>query len=138
VTPLGTGKPAGAPHAQAFRAPIVDERGPATANAAAAASGVDGAPALRASALQPGLWVRVLSGPSAGRELPLTGDAFVIGSVGQQVATLVRREGAWTLARVDGSEPLVLNGAPVSGDAAFVAPGDRFVVAGSEVELERR
>jgi hypothetical protein len=84
------------------------------------------------------LWVRVRSGPSAGRELPITGDEFVLGSVGQQVAKLVRRDGAWTLVRVEGSAPLVLNGAAVSGESAFVAPGDRFVVAGSEVEVERR
>lgn len=84
------------------------------------------------------LWVRVLTGPNAGRELPVAGTQFVLGQVGQQVARLVQRDGVWMLVPVEGDAPLLLNGARVSGEGAFVAPGDRFTVAGAELEVERR
>jgi pSer/pThr/pTyr-binding forkhead associated (FHA) protein len=106
--------------------------------AMSAAAALESAPNNVGGSGAAGWWVRVLTGPNAGRELPVTGDEFWVGSVGHQVAKLVRREGAWTLTRVEGDEVLVLNGAPVSVDGAFVAPGDRFTVAGTEVEIERR
>jgi hypothetical protein len=84
------------------------------------------------------LWVRVLTGPNAGRELPVAGTEFVLGQVGQQVARLMHRDGVWMLVPVEGNGPLLLNGAHVSAQGAFVAPGDRFTVAGAELEVERR
>jgi hypothetical protein len=84
------------------------------------------------------LWVRVLTGPNAGRELPVAGTEFVLGQVGHQVARLMQRDGVWMLVPVEGDGPLLLNGAQVSGQGAFVAPGDRFTVAGAELEVERR
>jgi predicted component of type VI protein secretion system len=116
----------------------VDGRWPGISMAPPGNGSAERASAGRASAAAPSLWVRVIDGASAGRVVPLTGDEFVLGRVGEQVARLVRRDGTWTLMRVEGAEPLLLNGAPVAGDSAFVAPGDRFVVAGTELEVERR
>jgi hypothetical protein len=101
-------------------------------------SAAPAAPVEPAVPRAPTLWVRVLTGPNAGRELPVTGTEFWLGQVGVQVARLAQRDGAWMLVRVEGQEPLVLNGTKVSPEGAFVAPGDRFVVAGAEIEVERR
>jgi predicted component of type VI protein secretion system len=82
--------------------------------------------------------IRVLSGPSAGRELAMTRDEMSVGRVGTQVARLVGRDGRWRLARVEGAEPVMLNGAAIPDEGAALTPGDRFVVAGVELLFDRR
>jgi hypothetical protein len=86
----------------------------------------------------PAYWLRVLSGPSAGRELALTRDECSVGRVGTQVARLAQKDGRWRLALVEGAAPVKLNGAPVPADGTPLAPGDRFEVAGTELAFERR
>ncbi|HEY1328298.1 MAG TPA: FHA domain-containing protein [Casimicrobiaceae bacterium] len=82
--------------------------------------------------------LRVLTGPSAGRELAMTRDECSVGSVGTQVARIAQDDGGWRLARIEGDEPLVLNGAAVPDEGVAIEPGDRFVVAGVELAFERR
>jgi predicted component of type VI protein secretion system len=82
--------------------------------------------------------IRVLTGASAGRELAVTRDEVSVGRVGTQVARIMGREGSWRLARVEGAEPVLLNGAAVPEDGAPLSPGDRFVVAGVELLFDRR
>jgi len=82
--------------------------------------------------------IRVLSGPSAGRELAMTRDEMSVGRVGTQVARLEGRGGSWRVARVEGAEPVMLNGSAVPDEGAALTPGDRFVVAGVELLFDRR
>jgi hypothetical protein len=84
-----------------------------------------------------GYRIRVLSGPSTGRELVLTPGEFSIGRVGTQVARIAGQEGAWSLSLVEGPEPVLLNGQPVPADGQPMTPGDRFRVAGVDLAFER-
>jgi predicted component of type VI protein secretion system len=91
-----------------------------------------------APAPAPAYWIRVLSGPSAGRELALTGDDYSVGRVGTQVARIAQQEGRWRLTLVEGAAPVTLNGAPVPPEGLPITAGDRFEVAGTELAFERR
>jgi hypothetical protein len=83
-------------------------------------------------------WVCVLSGPNAGRELQVTGDAFSVGRVGTQVVRISRADGVWYLAPLDGPQPALLNGTPVPPQGMAIAVGDRLELGGNELTLEQR
>ena len=84
------------------------------------------------------LFLRVLTGPSEGRELPLAKDVQSIGRIGVGVATLKRvGEEIW-LIPLEGPEAPRHRGSAVPSEGAPVAPGDTFEVAGSELRIERR
>jgi len=97
----------------------------------ATAAGDDPAP-------EAGYGVRVLTGPSAGRQMKVTRGELSVGRVGTQVARIAASGETWRLTAVEGAEPLELNGAAVPADGAELAPGDRFRVAGAEIVFERR
>jgi hypothetical protein len=82
--------------------------------------------------------VRVLSGPSEGREVVLNQPHVSVGRVGTQVARLSAEEGGWRLCPIEGAEPLERNGAPVPPQGVSLAPGDRFRVAGTDLVFEER
>ena len=79
--------------------------------------------------------LRVLTGPSAGRVVPVTGDEFVLGRVGMQVAAIVFRDGDLVLVPREGPQPPTLNGEPVPADGCPVRTGDGLEVAGTRLEL---
>ncbi|MBK7334334.1 MAG: FHA domain-containing protein [Betaproteobacteria bacterium] len=79
--------------------------------------------------------LRVLTGPSAGRVVPVAGDEFVLGRVGVQVAAIVFRNGELVLVPREGPQPPTLNGEPVPADGCSVRTGDGLEVAGTRLEL---
>ena len=79
--------------------------------------------------------LQVLTGPSAGRVVPIARDEFVVGRVGVQVAAIVWRDDAWVLVPREGSHPPTVNGEPVASEGRTLAPGDGFEVAGTRLEL---
>ena len=79
--------------------------------------------------------LRVLTGPSAGRVVPVTGDEFVLGRVGMQVAAIVFRDGDLVLVPREGPQPPTLNGEPVPAEGRSVRAGDGLEVAGTRLEL---
>ena len=79
--------------------------------------------------------LRVLTGHSAGRVVPVTGDEFVLGRVGVQVAAIVVREGDLVLVPREGPQPPMLNGEPVPVEGRAVRAGDGMEVAGTRLEL---
>ena len=79
--------------------------------------------------------VLVLSGPSAGRVVDISRDAFVIGRVGVQVAAIEKRDETLWLVPREGETPPTLNGEPVPAAGAELRPGDTFEVAGTQLEL---
>ena len=85
-----------------------------------------------------GFALRVMTGPSAGRELALDKDESIIGRVGVSVARIRREGDSVTLFFVEGPEQPVHNGAPVRPEGVSLAPSDTFVVAGTCIELVRR
>jgi hypothetical protein len=84
----------------------------------------------------PSYRIRVLTGPSAGREIAVAGDGVTVGRVGVQVARVAEQAGAWRLRRLEGAHPLALNGAEVPADGAALRAGDHFRVAGVELAFE--
>jgi len=79
--------------------------------------------------------VRVLSGPSIGRTLPITKDELSIGRVGTQVAVVRRTPDGYRLVPLEGAEPPRINGAPVAREGSPLHPGDTFEIAGVRLEL---
>jgi len=110
--------------------PVDDEMAPSPARAPS--------PPRAATAPVAAYWIRVLSGPNAGRELSLTRDECSVGRVGTQVARIAQKDGRWRLNLVEGAAPVVLNGTPVPAEGTVLTPGDRFEVAGVELAFERR
>ena len=79
--------------------------------------------------------LRVLTGPSAGRGVPVAGDDFVLGRVGVQVAAIVFRDGDLTLVPREGAQPPMVNGEPVPAEGRSVRTGDGLEVAGTRLEV---
>jgi pSer/pThr/pTyr-binding forkhead associated (FHA) protein len=117
---------------------------PATKDAPAAGQAIDTQPDQaidakpnRSTESSPHLTVRVITGPSAGRELPLAKSEFALGRIGVAVATLKRvGDEVWLIA-LEGTETPRHNGAAIPSQGAAIVPGDKFEVAGTELTLVR-
>jgi pSer/pThr/pTyr-binding forkhead associated (FHA) protein len=79
--------------------------------------------------------VRVLSGPSLGREVPFNKDELSVGRVGVQVAVIRKVGDGFRLVPVEGAQPPSINGTPVAQEGAVLRLGDTFEVAGVRLEL---
>jgi hypothetical protein len=82
--------------------------------------------------------VRVLTGPSAGREVVLDKDEFAIGRIGLQVAAVRRVDATFVLVALEGAAPPSVNGAPVPPEGRQLRSGDSFEVAGVELQMIER
>jgi hypothetical protein len=108
--------------------------------AAATLSAVAAPPAVAAAAAVPvdapaAPVVRILSGPSAGRNVPFEKDELSVGRVGVQVAVVRKVGEGFRLVPIEGARPPRINGTPVAHDGAVLHPGDTFEVAGVRLEL---
>jgi len=110
---------------------------PATKDAPALGQSIDTQPDNTAKN-SPNLVVHVMTGPSAGRELPLAKLEFSLGRIGVAVATIKRVGDEVWLIRLEGTEIPRHNGAPIPASGAALTPGDKFEVAGTELTLGRR
>jgi len=79
-------------------------------------------------------FVRVLTGPGAGREVALTKVVTTLGKPGEVVASVTHRPHGFMLARVDGTVAPTINGQPVLEPQALKA-GDRIMLADVEMEF---
>lgn len=77
--------------------------------------------------------LEVLDGPSAGRIVMIARDDFVVGRVGEQIATLRRVDDGVRLLLLEGDTPLKLNGVPVDNEGALLVVGDEVEIAGTRV-----
>jgi len=82
--------------------------------------------------------VRVMTGTSAGRELPLSKGEQSVGRIGVTVVTLKRDGDEIWLIPVEGTEGPRRNGSSVPTEGVTLAPGDTFEVAGAELTIARR
>ena len=105
-----------------------DTAGADSANAASAA------PSLS----EPVAVVRVLNGPSAGREVAVDKPEIVIGRVGVQVAALRNSDGKLRLVLLEGAPAPTVNGEPIGDDGVELRVGDCFDIAGAKVEIAAR
>lgn len=79
--------------------------------------------------------IRVLSGASAGRELPLTKVVTTIGKPGVAVAAITRRQQAFVIVHVEGASRPLLNGSPIGDDPMPLRNGDLIELAGTQMQL---
>lgn len=79
-------------------------------------------------------FVRVLSGPGAGREVALTKVVTTLGKPGEAVASITHRPHGFVLARVDEGVAPTVNGEPALEPRALRA-GDRIMLADVEMEF---
>jgi predicted component of type VI protein secretion system len=82
--------------------------------------------------------VKVLSGPQAGREIPLTQEETSIGRAGIQVALISQAGGAFRLKSIEGDRAPLVNGQPATGAGVNLSPGDVIEIAGSKLEFVYR
>jgi len=96
------------------------------------------APSITAVTEPAAMLVRVLDGPSAGREVELSKPEMLFGRVGLQVAALRRIDDRVSLIPVEGATPASRNGTPVPAEGEELHPGDMFEVAGTTLSLVRK
>jgi predicted component of type VI protein secretion system len=79
--------------------------------------------------------VKVLSGPNAGRAIPLTKQQTTIGRAGVQVALISRAGDAFDLKPVEGERPPLVNGNALADEGAALTSGDVIEIAGARLEF---
>jgi hypothetical protein len=82
--------------------------------------------------------VKVISGPQAGREIPLTQEETSIGRAGIQVALISQTGGAFRLKSIEGERAPLVNGQPATGAGVDLSSGDVIEIAGSKLEFVYR
>jgi hypothetical protein len=90
--------------------------------------------ALVAPASAPAV-VRVLSGASAGREVPLHKPVTTIGKPGVAVAAITRQLAGYVVAHVEGTTHALLNGVEVGSEPLALTHGDTLELAGTRMEF---
>lgn len=81
--------------------------------------------------------IEVLSGPAAGRQVPLTKVVTTLGKPGQAVAAITQRGMGHTLALVEGSTAPMLNGEPVGSTPVTLKDGDLIELAGTRMRFHQ-
>ena len=83
----------------------------------------------------PAATIEVLSGPAAGREVPVTKVVTTLGKPGVAVASITRRNHGYALALVDGQAVPTLNGEPVGHEPITLKSGDVIELAGTRMRF---
>jgi pSer/pThr/pTyr-binding forkhead associated (FHA) protein len=107
---------------------VTQPGGPAPAAAAPAA-----APAAPAAAGQG--TIQILSGPNAGKELPLTKPLTTVGKPGVQVAVIAKRPQGFFITHVEGASFPVVNGKALDPQAHPLNDHDIIELAGVKMEF---
>ena len=79
--------------------------------------------------------IQILSGPNAGRELPLSKPLTTVGKPGVQVAVIAKRPQGFFLTHVEGANFPVVNGKPLSTQAHQLQDHDIIELAGVKMEF---
>jgi pSer/pThr/pTyr-binding forkhead associated (FHA) protein len=107
----------------------------AAARPAAAASPPPGQPPAPAAAAQPLGIIQILSGPSAGKELPLAKPLTTLGKPGIQVAVIAKRPHGYFITHVEGANFPVVNGKTLDAQAHQLGDHDIIELAGVKMEF---
>ena len=92
------------------------------------------APAAAATA-QPIGTIQILSGPNAGKELPLTKPLTTLGKPGVQVAVIAKRPHGYFITHVEGANFPVVNGKTLDAQAHQLGDHDIIELAGVKMEF---
>lgn len=79
--------------------------------------------------------VKLLSGPSAGRAIPITKEKTTIGRAGIQVAVISQSGSGCYLQPLEGEKAPHVNGAPTNPSGLMVHAGDVLEIAGTKLEF---
>jgi hypothetical protein len=110
----------------------------AKSTAAAEAANVADATAAMPIPRPPKPSVKILAGPQAGRDIPLTKEETSIGRAGVQVALISQAGDTFRLKPIEGDRALLVNGQPAEGAGVDLSPGDVIEIAGSKLEFVYR
>ena len=83
-------------------------------------------------------FVKILSGPNAGKTTPMTRAQFVFGRPGVTVAAIRRSGGSYRLVPLGGDSLPTVNGGTIAREGIELAFGDTIDVAGVKLRFERR
>jgi pSer/pThr/pTyr-binding forkhead associated (FHA) protein len=92
------------------------------------------APGAAASAGAQGM-IQILSGPNAGKELPLTKPLTTVGKPGVQVAVIAKRPLGYYITHVEGATFPIVNGRPLDAQAHQLNDHDVIELAGVKMEF---
>ena len=77
--------------------------------------------------------LEVLDGPSAGRQVAIARDGFVLGRVGEQLAAVQRTADGYRLVHLEGDVRPKINGAALPDEGSLLALGDEIQIAGTRL-----
>jgi hypothetical protein len=79
--------------------------------------------------------IQILSGPSAGKELPLSKPLTTLGKPGVQVAVIAKRPQGYFITHVEGASFPVVNGRQLDAQAHALTDHDVIELAGVKMEF---
>ena len=79
--------------------------------------------------------IQILSGPSAGKELPLAKPLTTLGKPGVQVAVIAKRPHGYFITHVEGASFPVVNGKTLDAQAHQLGDHDIIELAGVKMEF---
>jgi len=79
--------------------------------------------------------IKVVSGPAAGRELPLTKTVTTFGKPGVAIAAITRREANYFVHHVEGAQAPLLNGVAVGQEPVMLHQGDLIALSGTVMQF---
>lgn len=79
--------------------------------------------------------IKVMSGPAAGREMPLTKPVTTFGKPGVAVAAITRREENYYVHHVDGTQLPLLNGTSIGQEPVLLRQGDQITLGGTVLQF---
>lgn len=79
--------------------------------------------------------IQILSGPNAGKELPLTKPLTTVGKPGVQVAVIAKRPQGYFITHVEGAAFPIVNGKPLDAQAHQLNDHDVIELAGVKMEF---
>ena len=82
--------------------------------------------------------IKVMSGAAAGREVTLVKVVTTIGKPGVAVAAITKRQHAFVVAHVEGTNKPTLNGTPIGADPVTLKNGDVLELAGTQMQFVQR
>lgn len=79
--------------------------------------------------------IQILSGPGAGKEMPLVKNLTTLGKPGVQVAVITKRPQGYFITHVDGAKFPMVNGTALSTQAHGLSDHDVIEIAGVKMEF---
>lgn len=122
------------PPGMATNPPVAPKPAPAAPAAAQPAAPQGAAPQAQGAPAGQGV-IQILSGPNAGKELPLTKPLTTLGKPGVQVAVIAKRPQGYFITHVEGANFPVVNGKSLDAQAHPLGDHDIIELAGVKMEF---